>query len=78
MIPPVSWHFCSASSPAAFYSIYWGYKMGDKLDRARMRNNIPAGSFPILFLVLNIFGLSIVTCAIIQSELNHYTPVQPL
>lgn len=60
------------------YSIYWGYKMGDKLDRARMRNNIPAGSFPILFLVLNIFGLSIVTCAIIQSELNHYTPVQPL
>ena len=49
-----------------------------KLDRARMRNNVPTGSFPILFLVLNIFGLAIVTCAIIQSELNHYTPVNPL
>lgn len=60
------------------YGIYWGYKMGDKLDRARMRNNVPTGSFPILFLVLNIFGLAIVTCAIIQSELNHYTPVNPL
>lgn len=60
------------------YGIYWGYKMGDKLDRARMRNNVPTGSFPILFLVLNLFGLSIVTWAIIQSELNHYTPVNPL
>lgn len=60
------------------YGIYWAYKMGDKLDRARTRNNVPTGSFPILFLVLNIFGLGIVTCAIIQSELNHYTPVNPL
>ena len=60
------------------YGIYWGYKMGDKLDRARMRNNVPAGSFPILFLVLNLFQLTIVTCAIIQSELNHYVPDQPL
>lgn len=60
------------------YAIYWGYKMGDKLDRARVRNNVPTSSFPILFLVLNLFGLSIVTCAIIQSELNHYTPVNPL
>lgn len=60
------------------YGIYWGYKMGDKLDRARMRNNVPTGSFPILFLVLGIFQLGIITCAIIQSELNHYTPVNPL
>lgn len=60
------------------YGIYWGYKMGDKLDRARMRSHVPPASFPILFLVLNLFGLSIVTCAIIQSELNHYTPVNPL
>lgn len=47
------------------YGIYWGYKMGDKLDRARVRNNVPTSSFPILFLVLNLFGLTIVTCAII-------------
>lgn len=60
------------------YTIYWGWKMGDKLDRARMRNNVPTGSFPILFLVLNLFSLSIVTCAIIQNELNHYSPVNPL
>ena len=60
------------------YSIYWGWKMGDKLDRARMRSHVPPASFPILFLVLNLFGLTIVTCAIIQSELNRYTLVNPL
>lgn len=60
------------------YGIYWGYKMGDKLDRARARSNVPTGSFPILFLVLNLLQLTIITCAIIQSELNHYVPNQPL
>ncbi len=78
MTPPVLWRCCSPSSPVALLGIYWGYKMGDKLDRARMRNNVPTGLLPILFLVLNIFGLAIVTCAIIQSELNDYTPVNPL
>lgn len=60
------------------YGLYWGYKMGDKLDRSRMRNHISTSAFPIIFLVLNLFGLTIVSCAIIQSELNHYTPVNPL
>ena len=27
-----------------------------------------------LFLLLNLFGLTIVTLAIMQSEVNHYTP----
>lgn len=56
------------------YRIYWGYKMGEKLDASRYRNNVPSGSFPIMFLLLNLFCLDIITWAIIQNELNRYTP----
>ncbi len=56
------------------YNIYWGWKMGDKLDASRARNGVVPGSFSILFLLLNLFGLSIVTLAIVQSELNNYSP----
>ena len=55
------------------YYLFWSYKMGEKLDAARARSNTPAGSFAILFLVLSIFGLSIINLALIQSELNKYT-----
>lgn len=48
--------------------------MGDKLDASRARHGVVPGSFAILFLLLNLFGLSIVTLAIIQSELNNYSP----
>ena len=56
------------------YGIYWGWKTGDKLDASRARNGVVAGSFSILFLLINLFGLTIVTLAIIQNELNRYTP----
>lgn len=56
------------------YGIYWGYKMGEKLDNSRYRNNVPTGSFPILFLILSLFGLQIIVWAIMQNELNRYTP----
>ena len=56
------------------YGIYWAWKTGDKLDASRARHGVVPGSFAILFLVLNLFGLSVVTLAIMQSELNHYSP----
>ena len=56
------------------YGLYWGWKMGDKLDASRARNGVVPGSFSILFLLLNLFGLTIVTLAIVQNELNRYTP----
>lgn len=54
------------------YGIYWGYKMGEAMDDARAQHGEPAGSLPIIFLILNLFGLSIVTMALIQNELNKY------
>ena len=52
------------------YSIYWAYKMGEKLDMARAQRGVPTGSLSIVYLVLSLFGLSIITFALIQSELN--------
>ena len=56
------------------YGLYWAWSMGDKLDSARRDHGVAPGSFPIIFLVLNILGLSLVTLALIQNELNKYTP----
>ena len=56
------------------YGLYWGWKTGDKLDASRTRNGAAPGSFALLFLLLNLFELTIVTLAIAQSELNRYTP----
>lgn len=56
------------------YGIYWAYKMGEKLDQARARQGVPTGSLAILYLVLSCVGLTIVAWALMQSELNHYTP----
>lgn len=56
------------------YGIYWAYKLGEKLDNARYRNQVPSGSFPILFLLLELFALNIVVLALAQNELNRYSP----
>lgn len=56
------------------YGLYWAWTMGEKLDAARADHGIAPGSFSIVFLLLNLFGLGIITLALIQSELNKYTP----
>lgn len=54
------------------YGFFWAYKAGEKVSMIRRRNGLPADSNNgILYLILNIFGLSIVTYALIQSELNN-------
>ncbi|MGI6080923.1 MAG: DUF4234 domain-containing protein [Candidatus Avilachnospira sp.] len=52
------------------YTLYWFYRAGEKINRLHMRNNDPSGDLHILYLVLGIFGLGIVSYALIQSEFN--------
>lgn len=54
------------------YSFYWLYRIGEKTARlkAKTSGNTPDTSSPILFLVLGVFGLSLVVYALIQSEIN--------
>lgn len=54
------------------YSLYWLYRAGDDLDRQRVNQGQLAGHLGILYLVLAILGFSIVSYALMQSELNEY------
>ncbi len=47
---------------------YWNYKQGEKLDKYEGQS-----SNSILYLVLSIFGLSIISYALMQDRLNKYS-----
>ena len=52
------------------YGLYWYYQMGKALDDIKTSKGMPASGHGILYLLLGIFGLGIVSYALIQSELN--------
>jgi Na+/H+ antiporter NhaC len=59
------------------YGYYWCYKQGEKLNEAKMQRGIMIDtSASVIYLVLSIFGLSIVAYALMQSELNKMLPPQ--
>lgn len=57
------------------YTLYWYYNMGKKLQgvqyRAFCKVNSNSNDDSILYLLLSIFGLAIISSAIIQSNLNN-------
>lgn len=52
------------------YGYIWLYKAGEKIDSIRQMNGEAPQSSSLLYLLLCIFGLSIVVYCLIQSELN--------
>lgn len=53
------------------YQYYWLYKSGELINTAKGRRGLPVDSNAgIIYLVLAIFGLSIVSYALLQTELN--------
>lgn len=52
------------------YGFIWAYKAGEKVDRIRTQNGEAPSSSATTYLILSIFGLSIVTYCLIQTELN--------
>lgn len=52
------------------YFLYWTYKQGEKLDEARSARGISAGNSGIVYLLLSVFGLSIIAYALMQDSLN--------
>lgn len=52
------------------YQWFWLYKQGDRIDRVKTARGLPASNSAILYLILGIFGLSIVSWAIMQNEIN--------
>lgn len=57
------------------YSFYWAYKMGEKLNAAKALRGMQGDpNASILYLLLSIFGLSIVAWALMQNDINTMIP----
>lgn len=54
------------------YGFYWFYKAGEAMDDLRAQSNQPSGNQAIIYLVLAVLGLSLVSMALLQSEVNKY------
>ncbi len=55
------------------FGVYWAYKAGEKLNAVKAVRGLPTDSnIGIIYLLLNLFRLSIVTYALVQSELNRF------
>ena len=52
------------------YTWIWYYKMGEKLDESFAEKGMPTQSRGIVYLVLGLFGLGIVSYALMQDSLN--------
>ena len=57
------------------YGIYWCYKTGQKVDRAYQYQGMQPTQRSVPYLLFCIFGLSVVSIALIQSDLNLYADV---
>ena len=63
--------FLFALITCGFYLFFWAYKLGKNIQIAQTKYNIPATDNSTLYVILNIFGLSIVTYCLAQNEVNN-------
>lgn len=54
------------------YGIYWSYKCGEKMKLAGNKYGINIEDRSVLYLILNLFGLGIVSYCLIQDDLNKF------
>lgn len=53
------------------YSFFWAYKLGKNIQIAQTKRNLPATDNSTLYIILNLFGLGIVTYCLAQNEVNN-------
>lgn len=52
------------------YFIFWVYNAGNKLELVKVGYGLPTESKGLVYVVLSIFGFSIVALALMQNDLN--------
>ena len=52
------------------YGFYWAYLIGKDLMQAKSKNNLPADDNSLIYIILQICGLSIVNYCLMQNDLN--------
>lgn len=55
-----------------FYDFYWFYTRDQKLAETAARLGVPVSDNAILYLLLAVFGLGIVSIALMQNDLNKF------
>lgn len=58
------------------YGFYYWYQNGKLMEEANQRKGVSGSSNSILYLILAIFGLTIVNYLLIQSDINKYATQQ--
>lgn len=53
-----------------YYNVYWVYTRGKKISEEATRRGIQITDNSVLYLILNLLGLSIVSYAMMQNDLN--------
>ncbi|HAG70299.1 MAG TPA: hypothetical protein DCL38_10065 [Lachnospiraceae bacterium] len=54
------------------YALYWLFKKGEEVTKIKADNGQVAGNDPILYLILGLFGLTIIDLALMQDTVNKY------
>ena len=52
------------------YGIYWAYQVGENIERTKNARGIVCSNTGVLYLILALFGFSIITYALAQNEIN--------
>ncbi|MBR1413289.1 MAG: DUF4234 domain-containing protein [Bacilli bacterium] len=52
------------------WGVYWAYKMGQATTKAQEKHNLNKTDNSVLYLILQLFGFSIVNYCLIQNDLN--------
>ncbi|WP_040950847.1 DUF4234 domain-containing protein [Gorillibacterium massiliense] len=63
-------HFLLTLVTCGIWGYVWCYQLGKHIQEAQMRSGYPASDNSVLFIILNLFGLSIVTYGIAQADVN--------
>jgi hypothetical protein len=63
-------HFLLTLVSCGIWSLIWAYQVGKQVAEAQRQRGLPATDNSALYLILGIFGLSIVTYALVQSDVN--------
>lgn len=53
------------------YTWFWMYKQGEAIEKIKASRGLPAGNSAILYLILCLFGVGIVSYALMQNEVNN-------
>ncbi|GAF08348.1 hypothetical protein JCM16418_2418 [Paenibacillus pini JCM 16418] len=63
-------HFLLTLVTCGIWSYIWSYQVGKQVAEAQRQRGHIVSDNSILYLVINFFGLSIVTYALVQSDVN--------